>query len=134
MQRCNESLIYERCTFYIAYMGYLWQRNRCHIIAACLRRCLGATNKKVVRFTPSGKAGFYAAKRLLIRYLEKDNSRAKAGDVLNARAFQHQHMLHWNPKQKAALDPTLQKMEAEGLIESTGDNVVLTQKGFDALY
>jgi len=61
-------------------------------------------------------------------------SRARAGDVLNARALQHKHMLHWNPKQKAALDPTLQQMEAEGLIESKGGNVVLTQKGFDALY
>ena len=61
-------------------------------------------------------------------------SHARAGDVLNARALQHQHMLNWNPKQRAALDLTLRQLESEGLIESKNGNVVLTQKGFDALY
>lgn len=61
-------------------------------------------------------------------------SHARAGDVLNARALQHQHILKWNPKQLAALDLTLQQLETEGLIESKNGNFVLTQKGFDALY
>lgn len=61
-------------------------------------------------------------------------SGARVGDVLNVRALQHQHMLNWNPKQNAALNPTLQQMEAEGLIESKSGKFVLTQKGFDALY
>lgn len=60
-------------------------------------------------------------------------SHARAGDVLNARALQ-QHMLNWNPKQRAALNQTLQQLETEGLIDSKSGNVALTQKGFDAIY
>lgn len=61
-------------------------------------------------------------------------SDARVGDVLNARVLQHNHMLHWTPKQRAALGLTLQQLETEGLIESKNGNVILTQKGFDALY
>lgn len=62
------------------------------------------------------------------------NSHARVGDVLNVRGLHHQHILHWNPKQKTALYPTLHEMEAEGLIEPRGNNIALTQKGFDLLY
>lgn len=61
-------------------------------------------------------------------------SHAKAGDVLNARALQHQYILHWNPKQKAALDTAFKQMKDEGLIELKDGNVVLTQNGFYMLY
>lgn len=61
-------------------------------------------------------------------------SKARVGDALNVRTLQLKHMIHWNPKQKEALDSTLQQMEAEELIESKGGDFFLTQKGFDTLY
>jgi hypothetical protein len=62
------------------------------------------------------------------------NSNSRVGDRLNARAFMHQHILNWNPKQKAALDSELQKLANDGLIDLKDGDIFLTQKGFDTLY
>ena len=62
------------------------------------------------------------------------DAKADVGHVLNSRVFYHQHIMRWNPKQKAALDSALEQMEAEGVIEQKEGNAILTQKGFDTLY
>ena len=99
--------------------GILEERNGCYFL----------TQKGVDLLYPS--VGISVRDAVLSCF---SGSQARTGDVLNARALQHKHMPHWNPKQKAALEPTLQQMETDGLIESKGGSYFLTQKGFDALY
>lgn len=62
------------------------------------------------------------------------DSHARAGHALNARAFFHQQMMSWDPKQKAALDTIIAQLVSEGLVEQRDGNLFLTAKGADAIY
>jgi predicted transcriptional regulator len=59
---------------------------------------------------------------------------ARSGHAFNARAFYHQQMIHWNPKEQKAFDPAIQELEAAGLVEKREDALFLTDKGFEAIY
>ena len=60
-------------------------------------------------------------------------SRARAGSVLNFRALANESF-SWNPKQKRDFKPTLSRLEGEGIVERKGDNIHLTQLGYDEIY
>jgi hypothetical protein len=60
--------------------------------------------------------------------------KADAGHVLNVRALLHQRAIHWNPKQKDALEPAANELVSAGILEEKNGNYFLTQKGVDQLY
>lgn len=61
-------------------------------------------------------------------------SRADVGHALNDRAFYHQRMSSWNPKQQDALDAGIKELVAEGLVEARSGSVFLTSKGVEKIY
>lgn len=68
----------------------------------------------------------------ILRYFA--SSGARAGHVFNIRAFMQTVYLGWNPKQKEALEMTFEMLMADGLVEESGGNLLLTDKGYDAIY
>jgi hypothetical protein len=68
----------------------------------------------------------------ILRYFA--SSGARAGHAFNTRAFMQTVYSGWNPKQKEALEVTCEKLIADGLVEESGDNLLLTDKGYGAIY
>ncbi len=89
---------------------------------------LALTQKGVDNLYPP--VGSFVRDAILSSFSE---SQSRVGHVLNVRPLIHKSM-HWNPKQKAALEPTVEQLCTEGLMEKQGDNYALTQKGYDAIY
>lgn len=73
----------------------------------------------------------FVKKEVLEHFVE---CRADAGHAINDRAFYHQRMSSWNPKQQDALDAGIEELVAEGLVEPKGNSVFLTAKGVEVIY
>ena len=61
-------------------------------------------------------------------------SRAKAGTALHFPSFNFNRVSNWSPPQKAALDAAYKVLCDKGHCEMSGQNLVLTQNGVEAIY
>jgi len=61
-------------------------------------------------------------------------SKAQVGHVFNAKAFQFSVMNHYNPKEMAAVEDSVNALVVDGLVEERQRQYHLTQKGFDHIY
>ena len=60
--------------------------------------------------------------------------RADAGHILPARAFFNQVIIHYSPKQSAALDDAVAGLENDGIVEKKSGDIFLTVKGVNEIY
>jgi hypothetical protein len=61
-------------------------------------------------------------------------SNSNAGHTLNERAFFHQHIIRYNPKEKEAINNAIAELEEQNVVELKNGKIFLTQSGVDLIY
>lgn len=77
-------------------------------------------------------AALERVKQDIMDFFAKTN--AEVGHVFAVKPFYHQVMLHYNPKEKGAVEEAMKQLVSEGLVEEKEGSHFLTQKGFDRIY
>ena len=90
---------------------------------------LSLTEKGVEKIYPDPGSSIRDA---ILDFFAKCN--ARTGHAFNSKAFFHQVMIHWNPKQKKGYDPAMSELLKAGLVEEKDGIILLTKKGYDHIY
>jgi hypothetical protein len=68
----------------------------------------------------------------IISFLKNEN--ADVGNAFNMLSFFHSKALHYNPKEKDAVDKAFALLVDEGIFEVKEQNYILTEHGVDTIY
>lgn len=71
-------------------------------------------------------------KEEIINYFKQQDRRDD--HVLDLKQFAETRMIHWPPKHKQLLEPTLVKLIKEGMLAKDEGYIILASKGLDLVY
>ena len=71
-------------------------------------------------------------KVLIMEFMRKH--KMEAGHVIPTKPFQFQFYMNLNPKQQSLVEPALEALVAENVLENNGSQFRLTEIGFGVLY